>query len=424
MAFVVDNGRNYAGNTILRPAGVYSLTPSPQQDGRGEGGDLKPISAVSGIRRGCTFEVSATEAVADLRRQLDQPDLGLVMFFCSSAYDRAELASALDGAFPGALVVGCTTAGEITPFGYRTGSIAAVSLARPVCRAEAMLIDQLSSFAFTHGLDAVRGLLGAMADGVGAGFAGNNTFAMLLIDGMSGAEDTVLSAIHAGLGDIPLFGGSAGDDLKFQNTWVFKDGGFHSDAAVLVLFHTDLPFRVFKTQHFIGSNKKMVITGADPLKRIVTEINAEPAAREFARVVGLDLDELSPMIFATHPVVVKVGGADYVRSIQKVNGDGSLSFFCAIDEGLVLSVGRSVDPFDNLRQVFADLERDIGPPGLVLGCECVLRSLEMERMQMKTRMGEMLTLNNVVGFNTYGEQFNAMHVNQTFTGVALGCRPR
>jgi len=26
----------------------------------------------------------------------------------------------------------------------------------------------------------------------------------------------------------------------------------------------------------------------------------------------------------------------------------------------------------------------------------------------------------VFGFSTYGEQFNGVHVNQTFTGVALG----
>jgi hypothetical protein len=26
----------------------------------------------------------------------------------------------------------------------------------------------------------------------------------------------------------------------------------------------------------------------------------------------------------------------------------------------------------------------------------------------------------VVGFSTYGEQYRSMHVNQTFTGVAIG----
>jgi hypothetical protein len=32
-------------------------------------------------------------------------------------------------------------------------------------------------------------------------------------------------------------------------------------------------------------------------------------------------------VFAAHPVVVRIGNADFVRSIQRVNPDGSLSFF-------------------------------------------------------------------------------------------------
>jgi hypothetical protein len=31
-----------------------------------------------------------------------------------------------------------------------------------------------------------------------------------------------------------------------------------------------------------------------------------------------------------------------------------------------------------------------------------------------------LTDNLTVGFNTYGEQFVGIHVNQTFTGIAIG----
>lgn len=381
---------------------------------------MGPGAMADGIRRGFSEHVQASRAVAELRDQIYQPDAALVLVFCSVSYDREELAAALRQAFPGVTVVGCTTAGEITPLGYRRGSITGLSLSRRVCHAEAVMFDRLGSFAFSHGLDAVQMLRAAMAAAVGHDFA-TRSFAMLMVDGLSGAEDSVLSALHAGLVDIPLFGGSAGDDLAFSRTFVFKDGAFHSDAAVLVLIHTFCPFRVFKTQHFVGSDVKMVITGADPVRRIVTEINAEPAGREFARMVGMEMAELSMMIFATHPVVVKVGGADYVRSIQKVNPDGSLQFFCAIDEGLVLSVGRSVDPYDNLRQVFEDIEAEIGPPRLIIGCECVLRQLEMERRQLKTRMGALLADNRVVGFNTYGEQFNAIHVNQTFTGVALGC---
>ena len=53
-----------------------------------------------------------------------------------------------------------------------------------------------------------------------------------------------------------------------------------------------------------------------------------------------------------------------------------------------------------------------------------LRHLEIDRRGIKEEIGEILTRNNVIGFSTYGEQYNAMHVNQTFTGVAIGTERR
>jgi len=371
------------------------------------------------IRQGVSQDPSATKAVAELAIQLAQPDLGLVLFFCSSQYDRPQLATAIRKAFPKTVVIGCTTAGEITPEGYKSGSITGISFGRSIVRADAILIRNLGTFGLNNMLDAVRSLNHRMELMAGENYH-SNTFATLFIDGMSGAEDGVLSALQTIIPDIPLFGGSAGDDLEFLECFVFAEGEFHSNAAVLAMVNSSLPFRVFKTQHYVASDRKMVITGADPVKRIVTEINAEPAAQEFARIVGLDVKELTPMMFATHPVVVRVGGLDFVRSIQKVNPDGSLSFFCAIDEGLVLSAATNVDAYETLEGVFAEIEREIGPPQLVVGCECVLRLLEREQVQDKGRMGKLLATRNVVGFNTYGEQYQGIHVNQTFTGVAFG----
>jgi hypothetical protein len=31
--------------------------------------------------------------------------------------------------------------------------------------------------------------------------------------------------------------------------------------------------------------------------------------------------------------------------------------------------------------------------------------------------------NNTVGFNTYGEQFRGLHINQTLVGIAIGMAP-
>jgi hypothetical protein len=153
---------------------------------------------------------------------------------------------------------------------------------------------------------------------------------------------------------------------------------------------------------------------------VVTEINGEPAGREYARMVGLEVDKLTPMIFSAHPVVVTIGGHTYVRSIQKVNEDESLTFFCAIEKGIVLTVAQGVDLVENLEQAFRDVRGEIGPPQVILGCDCSLRNLEASQRGLLERIGALMSENNVIGFATYGEQFNAMHVNQTFTGVAIG----
>jgi hypothetical protein len=60
---------------------------------------------------------------------------------------------------------------------------------------------------------------------------------------------------------------------------------------------------------------------------------------------------------------------------------------------------------------------------LTIGCDCVLRRLELEGEGGVAEVGAFLREQQVLGFNTYGEQFNGMHINQTFTGVAIG-RPR
>ncbi|NBC32652.1 MAG: FIST domain containing protein [Alphaproteobacteria bacterium] len=362
---------------------------------------------------------SAERAVAEIRAEMGGIELGCLVFFCSPEHDLGAVARALTDAFPDTLVVGCSTAGEITPDGYGRGSLTAIGLPRRHFSAVAAPIRNLSAFDLQEGHPLVteaRARLERKADMPSAG----QSFAFLLIDGLSRREEWVVSALSMALDDIPLFGGSAGDQLRFSRTFVYFDGAFHADAAVLLLVATRCPFTVFRTEHFVSTDRKMVVTGAEPTARIVTEINGEPAGREYARMVGLDVSRLTPMIFATYPVVVRIGGVYYVRAIQKVNRDESLTFFCAIDEGIVLTVAQGMDIVDSLEATLAGLRDEIGPPQVIIGCDCILRRLEVERKRLVAPISALLAANNVVGFNTYGEQHNAMHVNQTLTGVAIG----
>lgn len=373
---------------------------------------------MAGVRRTHSTASSAAAAAHEMHRGLDQPDLRLVVFFCSAAYDLDSLGREMAGLFPAVPVIGCTTAGEITPAGYREGAITGFSLAGDGFCAVTELIPDISHLQIPRGAATVDRLIAALAER-GQAVDPRDTFAMLLIDGMCTTEETVLTSLYRRLDPVPLFGGSAGDDLRLVRTFVYHGGRFHTDAAVLTLIKTRHRFRVFRHQHFSGTDIRMVVTGADPARRIVTEINAEPAGPEFARIVGLDDQELTAMMFAEHPVMVRVGGDYYVRSIQKANLDGSLTFFCAIDEGIVLTLARHEDLIDNLRRFFRGVRAEMGAPLLVIGFDCILRCLEAENRQVRHLTSEIFAANNVIGFSTYGEQFAAMHVNHTFTGVFI-----
>lgn len=369
------------------------------------------------MAQSCAAE--ARQAVKEFHATLAQPDAELVIFFCSSEYDLDVLAAEMNHLFAGVQVVGCTTAGEIGPAGYRSHSLSGASFATGSCVAVSEVLDHLSQFDITRGHNFSQALLQRF-ESKAPHADPDNSFAFMLIDGLSVREESVAHALQNALGKIPLIGGSAGDDLKFAKTSIFCNGRFHLDSVALILITTSLPFKIFKTQHFVSTDERLVVTEADSAKRIVKEINGLPAAEEYARLVGVDIHDLNPVRFAASPVVVVIDGTDYVRSIQKANPDGSLTFFCAIEEGVVLRVAHGVDLVNNLEQTFDNIRAEIGPPQLVFGCDCILRNLEVSQNGLKDIVGEIFRRNNTIGFSSYGEQFHGVHVNQTLTGIAIG----
>jgi len=375
--------------------------------------------SASAVRMAATSLREPVLAVAELVRQLQHEHLGSVLFFCSAEYDLERLGQALQQGFRGVRLCGCTTAGEITPAGYGRGCITAIGFDRRYFAMDMALIREPDRFTLHSAQALIERLLTTCRD-AGLAPVRGNTFAITLLDGLSSREEVVLATLNAALGSIPQFGGSAGDDEHLANTHVFHEGRFHTGAATVMLVNTPLDFRVFSTHHLVAAGEKLVVTDACPQTRTVYELNAEPAAEVYARVVGVPVPELDARTFALHPLGVRIGHHDYIRSIQKVGADGSLSFYCAVDTGIVMTVMAPGALLDSVRQQIEVSERVVGPPLLTIGCDCFLRRLEAELTGQAEAVSAFLRQHRVIGFNTYGEQFNGMHINQTFTGVVIG----
>lgn len=376
-------------------------------------------AGASPLRTAVSHRSDPVEAVAELASELCHASLGFVLFFCSVEYPLESLSRALNEVFDDIPVVGCTSAGEITPAGYARGSIVAIGFDCRHFELAPALVESLYTFDLPCAQRLVDDLLGRCRERALAPLA-DNSFVLTLLDGLSSSEESVIATLDAALGSIPSFGGSAGDDNRLARTHVFCHGSFHTEAAVVLMVNTPLPFEVFTTHHLRPRHEKLVVTAVDRESRRVLELNAAPAVEAYAALVGQPVARLGPELFARHPLAVRIGDHYYVRSIQRANEDGSLSFYCAVENGIVLTAMASTPIHGELVQTLRGLEQRLGPHELVIGCDCFLRRLELEVLGEDEAVSDLLSRSRVIGFNTYGEQYHGIHINQTFTGVAIG----
>ena len=341
--------------------------------------------------------------------------LDLVCLFISPQADFHALTNAAIGRFGEADVLACTTAGELGRDGYEDGQIIAVGYPSDLFSVVSYVIDGLDTLDEQTVIDELiqrRLALTRQAPEM------TSEFVFLMVDGLSMREENLTAMLAAGLGPMPLFGGSSGDGTSFRQTYLSRNGAVVQNAALVALVRSRCRAKVFSLDHLVPTETRMVVTRAKLDQRLVSQINGAPAAAEYARLLGKDPTQLDPFIFAAHPVVVRLGDSHHVRAIRQVTEDGELIFFSAIDEGMVLTLADHTDIAGHLRRELDALERE-GAPQHILGCDCILRKIEAGQTQKTRELSQILRDKRVIGFNTYGEQIGALHVNQTFTGVAI-----
>lgn len=367
------------------------------------------------VRQAHTLDPDPDRAIAAIREQVDAQNASANLLFCSPEYDLERLGRAIEASFS-TPVIACTAVRQFGNGGIQTGGITAVSLSSDELSVSPYLIAPLAECQARASETAFNAMSKMLARGT------ERSFGLVLVDGLSGAEERLAASLYQSLGNIPLIGGSAADELSTSGaraTRVYHEGRFLRDAALFALFETTLTFTTFKVSHVVPGKHKLVVTMADPEQRVVQEFNGEPAAEAFAEALGMQVEELNSGVFSRNPLLFLSGGEHYVRTIRGVNEDHSLTLHCALEVGLVLTVGNGADPIAGLQQAFDAVEKKIGAPKLILGCDSLRHGQEREQAGTDGAVGGLLARHRAVGFSGHGQQYNAMYVNQTLSAVAL-----
>lgn len=348
-------------------------------------------------------------AVKELQSALADLQPKMVLYFASSSYNPDEIAPAMHQAFPGAKVFGCTTSGELISGKMAKKSIVAMSFGHDII--SDINIQIVPNIDKEDNVRQAFSLFEAYYQTQALELDPTRYVGIVICDGLTKAEEKIIDSI-GNLTDVTFIGGSAGDDLKFQSTYVFANGQAYSNCALLALFTPVGTFDFIKTQSFTATKKTLVATKVDEGNRIVHEFNNKPAVEAYSEAIGHSPDTVADG-FMSSPLGLMIDEEPYVRSPQQAH-DGAITFYCNVKEGMEMSVLASTDMITDTRAALLQKQAEIGQFKAVINFNCILRTLQLESEGIAQQYGELFADIPMIGFSTYGEAYIG-HINQTAT---------
>jgi len=382
---------------------------------------IRPASGTS-ILRIATDAAGETLAAEHIAASGALSDEGLCALFVTTDYDLAHLGKAL--ARHGINnVIGAATGCTIGSNGFQKHGITGFFLPPKRFFVVKALIEDVAHF----GLPDARKLAGTMRDELkrGGPASPKAMFGVVMADAEARCEERLIAALGMEFAGMPLVGGSAGD-VYFNpaghppgSKRLLYEGRALQNAALFCLVASHSPVHALSHNHYGAGARKIVITDADPERRLVREINGRPALAEYARACGFSKPPAHVAEYAPYPLMIRIGGQYFARGMQRIYDDGAIEFACAIESGVVAAIAEPQNMLARLEEMFTDLAKTVGPPELVIGFDCAARTMFMEQNGLTEDVARILIRNNVVGFAALGEQFNTVHVNNSFTALAI-----
>jgi hypothetical protein len=310
----------------------------------------------------------------------------------------------INDAVDSANLIGCTTDGEISNAGFSRSSAVLGGIATDRIDFHISAATNIS-----RDVDKAGRLLAQ-------GLPESTLYLQLFSDGISGNGCALLRGISSVLGqEIPVSGGTAGDDGRFVRTFQFAGRDVLTDAAVAVGFSGDFKLGTGVRSGWTPTGLTKTVTSASG--NTLFELNGEPALKVYERFLGKYAHKL-PAIGVEYPLGLvestgDIGENDYflLRATMSVNREeGSISFAGEIPEGSKVSltcgdISSVLNASDEAaRLAMADLGDATVAMIFCYSCmarKIVLGSRTREEIELiRQKIGTTLP---IIGFYTYGE---------------------
>ncbi len=338
---------------------------------------------------------------------VDSADLCIV--FSSVTYDQEKMLKGVRSVSKDALVVGCSTAGEITTEGpMKKHSVVVMMIKSDKIKFYAGVGEDIAAgprLAGKKAADEVKKQTGEKL----------NAF-MMLPDVLVGNGADIVRGVLDSLGEhFPVVGGAAGDDFQFKKTYQYLNDKVYSGAVVGLGLVGNFKMGIGVKHGWIpiGIPKKVTKSAGS----VLHELDNKPAISIYDDYFGDAAKELRTETLAklaiTYPLGIRTAGSEemLIRDPVTVDEHGSITCAAEIPEGseVQLMIGSREEAIKVAKEAAQGAMQQLNgaEPRAVIIFNCIARNkLFGERSGEEIDAIQQAIGDNVplIGFYTYGEQ--------------------
>jgi hypothetical protein len=332
----------------------------------------------------------------------DSPSTLVLVFGDSTLRNHAQPFVELEHKYPLSLVAGCSGAGEIINDRVVSGSLVVAVVRFSDTRLRLAIRDiQNVEDSLRVGSELAQELKEDSLKSV-----------LLLADGLKTNGSQLVKGIYEYLDDhVVISGGLAGDQDKFEVTWVLKDGRPKSHVISAIGFYGDTINAMCSSQGgWKPFGPQRVVTRSKGA--ILYELDGKPVLPLYKEYLGERSKDL-PASALLYPLAIWLDDSDefVVRTILDIDEQNeSMRFAGDIPEGC--NVQLMYGTFDNLIEGAEDAAARLpeiishNNTALAIAISCIGRKLVMENdvaMELEATMDAMSPGTRQIGFYSYGE---------------------
>lgn len=363
-----------------------------------------------GVSEGEDAYTVGANACQDAISRLGSDDADLAIVFSSSKYDQEKMLAGVRSISKNALLVGSSTAGEITTSGpTNRPSVAVMLIKSPEIKFYAAVGDNISGNARMAGkksADEVKKLAG-----------GNLNAFMMFPDVLVGNGADIVRGVLDSLGShFPVVGGASGDDFKFVKTYQYLNDKVYSGTVVGLGLVGNFKIGIGVKHGWIPVGNSMKVTKS--AGSVLHELDGKPAINIYKDYFGEEeakklSEEPLARLAITYPLGMTIAGSDemLIRDPITVDDKGSITCAAEIPEGadIRLMVGSREEAVKVAKIAAQNAVEQLegSKPKAVIIFNCIARN-----KLFGERSGEEITAiqqavgvdTPLIGFYTYGEQ--------------------